>query len=97
MVVLPVYVRVESRLLPHRSESSGSPPACREDMRGRDSEEERGSGEYYSGEEFQEEDIMLARDRYGDQNKGFHDLSQLLKQYFSGCLGRKKSQIPGSL
>ncbi|XP_056897794.1 voltage-dependent L-type calcium channel subunit alpha-1D isoform X7 [Takifugu flavidus] len=44
-----------------RSESSLT--VSREDVRDEDSEEERGSGEYYSGEEFNEDDIMLARDR----------------------------------
>lgn len=55
---------IPSQFLPLRSESSTSPTVSREDIRDGDSEEERGSGEYYSGEEFPEDDIMLARDRY---------------------------------
>lgn len=55
---------IASQFLPLRSESSTSPTVSREDIRDGDSEEERGSGEYYSGEEFPEDDIMLARDRY---------------------------------
>ncbi|KAM4738208.1 LOW QUALITY PROTEIN: voltage-dependent L-type calcium channel subunit alpha-1D [Anableps anableps] len=38
---------------------------------GRDSDEERVSGEYFSGEEFHEDDIMLTRDRLSKTN--FHD------------------------
>lgn len=49
-----------------RSESGSGlyPTIRREEPRGGDSDEERGSGEYYSGEEFHEDDIMLTRDRY---------------------------------
>ncbi|XP_047429614.1 voltage-dependent L-type calcium channel subunit alpha-1D isoform X4 [Mugil cephalus] len=48
-----------------RSESGGGlyPTIRREEAGGRDSDEERGSGEYYSGEEFHEDDIMLTKDR----------------------------------
>ncbi|XP_068589787.1 voltage-dependent L-type calcium channel subunit alpha-1D isoform X6 [Cebidichthys violaceus] len=43
----------------------------REERGGGDSDEERGSGEYYSGEEFHEDDIMLTKDRLS--NKDHHD------------------------
>lgn len=48
-----------------RSESGGGlyPTIRREEAGGRDSDEERASGEYYSGEEFHEDDIMLTKDR----------------------------------
>uniref|UniRef100_A0A7N8XDX9 Voltage-dependent L-type calcium channel subunit alpha n=1 Tax=Mastacembelus armatus TaxID=205130 RepID=A0A7N8XDX9_9TELE len=48
-----------------RSESSGGlyPTISQEDPGGGNSDEERGSGEYFSGEEFHEDDIMLTRDR----------------------------------
>ncbi|KAM4610826.1 voltage-dependent L-type calcium channel subunit alpha-1D [Polymixia lowei] len=48
-----------------RSETGGGffPTIRREDPRGGDSDDERGSGEYYSGEEFHEDDIMLTRER----------------------------------
>ncbi|XP_029912124.1 voltage-dependent L-type calcium channel subunit alpha-1D isoform X2 [Myripristis murdjan] len=48
-----------------RSETGGGlyTTIRREEPGGRDSDEERGSGEYYSGEEFHEDDIMLTRDR----------------------------------
>ncbi|XP_051282774.1 voltage-dependent L-type calcium channel subunit alpha-1D isoform X5 [Dicentrarchus labrax] len=56
-----------------RSESSGGlyPTIRREEPGGGDSDDERGSGEYYSGEEFHEDDIMLKRDRLS--NKDQHD------------------------
>uniref|UniRef100_A0A4W6C3Q4 Voltage-dependent L-type calcium channel subunit alpha n=1 Tax=Lates calcarifer TaxID=8187 RepID=A0A4W6C3Q4_LATCA len=47
------------------------PTIRREEPGGGDSDDERGSGEYYSGEEFHEDDIMLTRDRY--LNKGDFD------------------------
>uniref|UniRef100_A0A8B9LJY2 Voltage-dependent L-type calcium channel subunit alpha n=1 Tax=Astyanax mexicanus TaxID=7994 RepID=A0A8B9LJY2_ASTMX len=41
------------------------PNVCREDFtRGELSDDDRASGEYYSGEEYQEEDLMLSGDRY---------------------------------
>ncbi|KAM3618553.1 uncharacterized protein V6R79_021738 [Siganus canaliculatus] len=54
-----------------RSESSGGhyPTIRRQDPGGGDSDEERGSGEYYSGEEFHEDDIMLTRDRLSSKNQ----------------------------
>uniref|UniRef100_A0A3Q3AG79 Voltage-dependent L-type calcium channel subunit alpha n=1 Tax=Kryptolebias marmoratus TaxID=37003 RepID=A0A3Q3AG79_KRYMA len=42
------------------------PTICREQPGGGDSDDERGSGEYFSGEEFHEDDIMLTKERYGD-------------------------------
>ncbi len=53
-----------------RSESGGGlyPTIRREEPGVGDSDDERGSGEYYSGEEFHEDDIMLTRDRYCDDN-----------------------------
>ncbi|KAE8293242.1 Voltage-dependent L-type calcium channel subunit alpha-1D [Larimichthys crocea] len=56
-----------------RSESGGGfyPTICREEPGGRDSDDERGSGEYYSGEEFHEDDIMLTRDRLSNNSQ--HD------------------------
>uniref|UniRef100_A0A671YLL8 Voltage-dependent L-type calcium channel subunit alpha n=1 Tax=Sparus aurata TaxID=8175 RepID=A0A671YLL8_SPAAU len=51
-----------------RSESGSGlyPTIRREEPGGGDSNDDRGSGEYYSGEEFHEDDIMLTRDRYRD-------------------------------
>uniref|UniRef100_A0A669F6Q5 Voltage-dependent L-type calcium channel subunit alpha n=1 Tax=Oreochromis niloticus TaxID=8128 RepID=A0A669F6Q5_ORENI len=48
-----------------RSESSGAlyPTIRREERANGDSDEERGSGEYFSGEEFHEDDIMLTKER----------------------------------
>lgn len=40
------------------------PTIRREETGGLDSDEERGSGEYFSGEEFHEDDIMVTKDRY---------------------------------
>ncbi|KAL7398099.1 hypothetical protein ABVT39_004406 [Epinephelus coioides] len=56
-----------------RSESGGVlyPTIRREEPGGGDSDDERGSGEYYSGEEFHEDDIMLTKDRLS--NKDHHD------------------------
>ncbi|XP_042347274.1 voltage-dependent L-type calcium channel subunit alpha-1D [Plectropomus leopardus] len=56
-----------------RSESSGVlyPTIRREEPGDGDSDDERGSGEYYSGEEFHEDDIMLTKDRLS--NKDHHD------------------------
>ncbi|XP_044066315.1 voltage-dependent L-type calcium channel subunit alpha-1D isoform X1 [Siniperca chuatsi] len=56
-----------------RSESGGGlyPTIRREEPGGGDSDDERGSGEYYSGEDFYEDDIMLTRDRLS--NKDNHD------------------------
>ncbi|KAM6977733.1 voltage-dependent L-type calcium channel subunit alpha-1D [Aplochiton taeniatus] len=50
-----------------RSEAGGGlfPTIRREEPGSGDSDDDRGSGEYYSGEEFHEDDIMLARDRLG--------------------------------
>ncbi|KAF0036466.1 hypothetical protein F2P81_011778 [Scophthalmus maximus] len=52
-----------------RSESGGGlyPTIRREVPGGGDSDEERGSGEYYSGEEFREDDIMITRDRLSNK------------------------------
>uniref|UniRef100_A0A4W6C3L2 Voltage-dependent L-type calcium channel subunit alpha n=1 Tax=Lates calcarifer TaxID=8187 RepID=A0A4W6C3L2_LATCA len=54
-----------------RSESGGGlyPTIRREEPGGGDSDDERGSGEYYSGEEFHEDDIMLTRDRLSNKNQ----------------------------
>ncbi|KAM9856361.1 voltage-dependent L-type calcium channel subunit alpha-1D [Aulostomus maculatus] len=54
-----------------RSESGGGlyPTIRREELGGGDSDEERGSGEYYSGEEFHEDDIMLTRDRLSNKDQ----------------------------
>ncbi|XP_029974310.1 voltage-dependent L-type calcium channel subunit alpha-1D [Salarias fasciatus] len=48
-----------------RSESGGGlyPTIRREEQGGVDSDDDPGSGEYYSGEEFHEDDIMLTKDR----------------------------------
>ncbi|XP_068609187.1 voltage-dependent L-type calcium channel subunit alpha-1D [Brachionichthys hirsutus] len=56
-----------------KSESGGGlfPSIGREEPGGGDSEDERGSGEYYSGEEYHGDDIMLTRDRLS--NKVQHD------------------------
>ncbi|XP_034151619.1 voltage-dependent L-type calcium channel subunit alpha-1D isoform X5 [Esox lucius] len=56
-----------------RPESGGAlyPTICREDPGGVDSEDDRGSGEYFSGEECQEEDMMLHKDRR--PQKEYHD------------------------
>ncbi|XP_068453582.1 voltage-dependent L-type calcium channel subunit alpha-1D isoform X4 [Clinocottus analis] len=56
-----------------RSESGGGLHSTirREEPGCGDSDDERGSGEYFSGEEFQEDDIMLTRDRLS--NKDHHD------------------------
>uniref|UniRef100_A0A8D3ATN1 Voltage-dependent L-type calcium channel subunit alpha n=1 Tax=Scophthalmus maximus TaxID=52904 RepID=A0A8D3ATN1_SCOMX len=58
------------------SESGGGlyPTIRREVPGGGDSDEERGSGEYYSGEEFREDDIMITRDRYSNNAEGDFDL-----------------------
>uniref|UniRef100_A0A3B4USW6 Voltage-dependent L-type calcium channel subunit alpha n=1 Tax=Seriola dumerili TaxID=41447 RepID=A0A3B4USW6_SERDU len=49
-----------------KSESGGGlyPTICQQEPGGVDSDDERGSGEYYSGEEFHEDDIMLTKNRY---------------------------------
>ncbi|XP_070695947.1 voltage-dependent L-type calcium channel subunit alpha-1D [Pempheris klunzingeri] len=59
-----------------RSESGGGffPTIRREEPGGGDSDEERGSGEYFSGEEFHEDDIMLTKDRLS--NKDRHDAEE---------------------
>ncbi|XP_073325677.1 LOW QUALITY PROTEIN: voltage-dependent L-type calcium channel subunit alpha-1D [Pagrus major] len=59
-----------------RSESGSGlyPTIRREEPGGGDSNDERGSGEYYSGEEFHEDDIMLTRDRLS--NKDQHDVEE---------------------
>uniref|UniRef100_A0A671YTB8 Voltage-dependent L-type calcium channel subunit alpha n=1 Tax=Sparus aurata TaxID=8175 RepID=A0A671YTB8_SPAAU len=71
-----------------RSESGSGlyPTIRREEPGGGDSNDDRGSGEYYSGEEFHEDDIMLTRDRYRDgldlvsraehQHDGYYDDDQ---------------------
>ncbi|KAM4562919.1 voltage-dependent L-type calcium channel subunit alpha-1D [Odontesthes bonariensis] len=48
-----------------RSQGGGGlyPTIRREEPGGGDSDDERGSGEYFSGEEFYEDDIMLTKDR----------------------------------
>lgn len=53
-----------------RSESGGGLYSTirREEPGGGDSDDERGSGEYFSGEEFHEDDILLTKDRYCDAN-----------------------------
>ncbi|KAM3838498.1 LOW QUALITY PROTEIN: voltage-dependent L-type calcium channel subunit alpha-1D [Diretmus argenteus] len=53
-----------------RSETGGGlyPTIHREEPGGRDSEDERGSGEYYSGEEFHEDDTMLRRARFSNKD-----------------------------
>ncbi|XP_058499061.1 voltage-dependent L-type calcium channel subunit alpha-1D isoform X9 [Solea solea] len=54
-----------------RSESGGGlyPTIRREEPAGGDSDDERGSGEYFSGEEFQEGDIMLTRDKLSNKEQ----------------------------
>lgn len=50
-----------------RSDSTAGfyPTICRQaSIHGDDSDDDRASVEYYSGEEFQEDDLMLAGDRY---------------------------------
>uniref|UniRef100_UPI0037E9A94A voltage-dependent L-type calcium channel subunit alpha-1D n=1 Tax=Semicossyphus pulcher TaxID=241346 RepID=UPI0037E9A94A len=56
-----------------KSESGGRvrPISLQDDPWGRDSDEEQGSGEYYSGEEFHKDNIKLTRDRLS--NKDNHD------------------------
>uniref|UniRef100_A0A8C5FYN5 Voltage-dependent L-type calcium channel subunit alpha n=1 Tax=Gouania willdenowi TaxID=441366 RepID=A0A8C5FYN5_GOUWI len=51
-----------------RSEGGGGlyPTIRRDAQMERDSDDDRGSGEYYSGEEHQGDDIMLRKDRYED-------------------------------
>ncbi|KAK5599939.1 Voltage-dependent L-type calcium channel subunit alpha-1D [Crenichthys baileyi] len=58
-----------------RSKNGGvlHPTIRREEPGDGDSDEERASGEYFSGEEFHEDDIMLTRDRLS--KTGFHDAS----------------------
>ncbi|XP_054868925.1 voltage-dependent L-type calcium channel subunit alpha-1D isoform X7 [Amphiprion ocellaris] len=53
-----------------RSESGGGlyPTIRREEPAAGDSDDDRGSGEYYSGEEFHEDDIMLTKDRLGNKD-----------------------------
>lgn len=48
-----------------RSEHSGGlyPTICREGPGAKDSDDEQGSGEYFSGEEFHEDNIMFTKDR----------------------------------
>uniref|UniRef100_A0A8C6VWS3 Voltage-dependent L-type calcium channel subunit alpha n=1 Tax=Nothobranchius furzeri TaxID=105023 RepID=A0A8C6VWS3_NOTFU len=57
-----------SRGLHNKSKNGGGlyPTIRREEPGGRDSDDERGSGEYFSGEEFHEDDIMLTKERYWD-------------------------------
>ncbi|KAL3063951.1 hypothetical protein OYC64_000292 [Pagothenia borchgrevinki] len=63
-----------------RSESSSGlyPTIRREESGGGDSDEERGSGEYFSGEEFQEDDIMVTKDR--DQRDAEADLDHMVSR-----------------
>ncbi|XP_053174293.1 voltage-dependent L-type calcium channel subunit alpha-1D isoform X1 [Scomber japonicus] len=75
-----------------RSESGGGlyPTIRREEPRGEDSEEERGSAEYYSGEEFHEDDIMFTRDRLSNKEQhnaeGDFDLEvSKSSQQLDGC------------
>uniref|UniRef100_A0A668V3W5 Voltage-dependent L-type calcium channel subunit alpha n=1 Tax=Oreochromis aureus TaxID=47969 RepID=A0A668V3W5_OREAU len=50
-------------------------PTIRREERGNgDSDEERGSGEYFSGEEFHEDDIMLSNNECHDDAEGDFDL-----------------------
>ncbi|XP_023283320.1 voltage-dependent L-type calcium channel subunit alpha-1D-like [Seriola lalandi dorsalis] len=60
-----------------RSQSGGGlyPTICRGEPGGVDSDDERGSGEYYSGEEFHEDDIMLTKNRlsYKDRRDAERD------------------------
>ncbi|MED6273888.1 Voltage-dependent L-type calcium channel subunit alpha-1D, partial [Characodon lateralis] len=58
-----------------RSKNGGvlHPTIRREEPGDGDSDEERASGEYFSGEEFHEDDIMLTRDRLSKTD--FHDAS----------------------
>uniref|UniRef100_M4AXX9 Voltage-dependent L-type calcium channel subunit alpha n=1 Tax=Xiphophorus maculatus TaxID=8083 RepID=M4AXX9_XIPMA len=57
----------------NKSKNGGAlhPTIRREEPGGRDSDEERASGEYFSGEEFHEDDIMLTKDRLSKSD--FHD------------------------
>ncbi|CAL8323766.1 unnamed protein product [Merluccius merluccius] len=59
-----------------RSEAGGAahPAIRREEPGGGTSDEDRGSGEYYSGEEFYEDDIMLTRDRLSHMD--YHDVEE---------------------
>ncbi|CAG6021203.1 unnamed protein product [Menidia menidia] len=66
-----------------RSQMSGGlyPTIRREDPGCGDSDDERGSGEYFSGEEFHEDDIMLTKERlsstdYPEDTEGDYDLSR---------------------
>ncbi|XP_022599333.1 voltage-dependent L-type calcium channel subunit alpha-1D-like [Seriola dumerili] len=54
-----------------RSESGGGlyPTICQQEPGGVDSDDERGSGEYYSGEEFHEDDIMLTKNRLSNKDQ----------------------------
>uniref|UniRef100_A0A8D3ARS5 Voltage-dependent L-type calcium channel subunit alpha n=1 Tax=Scophthalmus maximus TaxID=52904 RepID=A0A8D3ARS5_SCOMX len=74
------------------------PTIRREVPGGGDSDEERGSGEYYSGEEFREDDIMITRDRYSNSSSFerfwfLYFLSASNRPTFSfECLRRRSSQ-----
>ncbi|XP_013857173.1 voltage-dependent L-type calcium channel subunit alpha-1D isoform X4 [Austrofundulus limnaeus] len=59
-----------------RSKNGGGlyPTIRREQPGGGDSDDERGSGEYFSGEEFHEDDIMLTKERLSRTN--FHNDSE---------------------
>uniref|UniRef100_A0A3B4ZQ06 Voltage-dependent L-type calcium channel subunit alpha n=1 Tax=Stegastes partitus TaxID=144197 RepID=A0A3B4ZQ06_9TELE len=77
------------------SESGGGlyPTIRREEPGAGDSDDERGSGEYYSGEEFHEDDIMLTKDRYCDLRKHWTRASNKTVPTFNfECLRRKSSQ-----
>uniref|UniRef100_A0A3P8QNY7 Voltage-dependent L-type calcium channel subunit alpha n=1 Tax=Astatotilapia calliptera TaxID=8154 RepID=A0A3P8QNY7_ASTCA len=71
------YIRYVHDVNAHRAskhiESSGAlyPTIRREERGNGDSDEERGSGEYFSGEEFHEDDIMLTKERLS--NNECHD------------------------
>uniref|UniRef100_A0A3P9D0P7 Voltage-dependent L-type calcium channel subunit alpha n=1 Tax=Maylandia zebra TaxID=106582 RepID=A0A3P9D0P7_9CICH len=74
------YIRYVHDVNAHRAskhiESSGAlyPTIRREERGNGDSDEERGSGEYFSGEEFHEDDIMLSNNECHDDAEGDFDL-----------------------
>uniref|UniRef100_A0A8C8GR26 Voltage-dependent L-type calcium channel subunit alpha n=1 Tax=Oncorhynchus tshawytscha TaxID=74940 RepID=A0A8C8GR26_ONCTS len=69
-----------------RSDSGGVhyPTVRREEPGRADSDEDRGSGEYFSGEEYQEDDIMLHKDSLCDDHQQpiYQDGGRSLKQWF---------------
>jgi len=66
----------------NRSQGSGGlyPTIRREEPGGGDSDDERGSGEYFSGEEFYEDDIMLTKDRYCGSKSNYQPNRLMTKQ-----------------